>query len=73
VLIHFAQYDDGPILVTLPEILAMLKKAGADYQFAWVPGFPHFYPHGAPSLADDGTRMAISDRLILFLEKHLKK
>ena len=73
VLFHFAQYDDEPVLENAPALVAMLKKAGADYQFAWVPSFPHFYPNGASSLADDGTRMAIRDRIILFLDNNLKK
>ena len=72
VLLHFAQYDDPPLLVTGPGMVSMLRKAKTEFTLGWVPGFPHFYPHGAVSLTDDGTRMAVRDRVIQFLDKHLK-
>ena len=50
-----------------------MQDAGVDYQLAWVPGFAHFYPHGAVSLADDGSRNALSDRIIGFLDQHLSE
>jgi predicted esterase len=68
-----SQYDIDAILEPAPETLKLLKKAGADYQLAWVPGFPHFYPSGAVSLADDGTRMSVGERITEFLDAHLKK
>jgi hypothetical protein len=49
-----------------------LNKADTEFTLAWIPGFMHFYPHNAPSLADDGTRMTLGDRVIQFLDKHLK-
>ncbi len=72
-LIIYSQYDDGPILDAAPGIIKALDAAGSDYEMAWVPGFPHFYPSGAPTLGSDGTREALINRIIRFLDKHLKK
>lgn len=72
VLMHFSQYDDEPILVKAPGIIKMLREASTEFTLAWIPSFKHFYPHGAPSLADDGTRVSLGDRVIAFLDKHLK-
>lgn len=73
VLLHFSQYDDEPLMDMAPGIVTMLRKADADFTLAWMPGYMHFYPHNAVSLADDGTRMSLGDRVISFLDKHLKK
>lgn len=73
VLTHYAQYDDGPLLPIAESMAAMLNKADTEFTLAWVPGFMHFYPYNAPTLADDGTRMALGDRVIQFLDKHLKQ
>lgn len=70
-LLVYSQYDEHAQLDALPGLIALLKKAGVDYEFAWVPGFPHFYPHNAPSLGMDGTRMSVGDRIVGFLKKHL--
>jgi hypothetical protein len=72
VLAHFGQYDDLPILMTAPGLVGMLRRSNADVTVGWIPGHPPFYPHNAPSLADDGTRVALGDRVIDFLRTHLK-
>jgi len=73
VLLHFSQYDDAPLLVTGPGLVTMLRKADTEFTLGWMPGYMHFYPHNGVSLADDGTRMSLGDRVIAFLDKHLKK
>ena len=72
-LLHFSQYDDAPLLVTGPGLVTMLRKADTEFTLGWMPGYMHFYPHNGVSLADDGTRMSLGDRVIAFLDKHLKK
>jgi acetyl esterase/lipase len=62
VLLHFSQYDDEPLLATAPGLIAMLRSSNADFTLGWMPGYPHFYPYSAASLADDGTRMSLGDR-----------
>jgi acetyl esterase/lipase len=73
VLLHFSQYDDPPLMVTAPGMVTMLRKADTEFTLGWMPGYMHFYPHNAVSLADDGTRMSLGDRVISFLDEHLKK
>jgi acetyl esterase/lipase len=72
VLLHFSQYDDSSILIRAPGMISMLRRAENDFTLGWIPGFMHFYPYNAPSLADDGSRMALGDRVIAFLDTHLK-
>jgi dienelactone hydrolase len=66
-----SQYDEPAVLEKAPGFTKAMRNAGADYELVWIPGFPHFYPHNAPSLGDDGTRQALSERLVDFLELHL--
>ena len=70
-LLVYSQFDEHTQLGQLPGIIRLMQDAGIEYQLAWVPGFAHFYPHGAVTLADDGTRSALSDRIIRFLGEHL--
>ena len=72
-LLVYSQFDYPYLLSTAPGLIAMLEDADAEHEFAWVPGMPHFYPHGAPSLGADGTRRSVGDRIVEFLGKHLKK
>lgn len=71
-LIVISQNDDPVVLEPLPGTIDQLVASGLEYQFAWVPGFPHFYPSGAVSLADDGTRMSVGERITGFLDTYLK-
>jgi len=68
-----SQYDEPAVLEKAPGFTEAMRSAGVDYELVWIPGFPHFYPHNSPSLGDDGTRQALSKRLIRFLEDHLMK
>jgi acetyl esterase/lipase len=72
-LLVIAQYDLEAILEPAPKTIGQLRAAGGDAQLVWVPGFPHFYPTGAVTLGDDGTRMSVGERVIQFLESHLKE
>ncbi len=72
VLMHFSQYDDEPVLRQASALSAMLRSADTEFTLGWIPGFMHFYPHNAPSLADDGTRLSLGDRVIAFLNAHLR-
>ena len=72
-LLVTAQYDIDAILESAPETLAQLRAVGSDVELVWVPGFPHFYPTGAVTLGNDGTRMSVGERVIQFLDTHLKE
>ena len=72
-LVVASQFDIDAVLEALPDTTDNLRGAGVETSLAWVPGFPHFYPTGAVSLGDDGTRMSIGDRVAKFLDKHLKQ
>lgn len=66
------QNDLGVVMETIPELLTAVRDARVTHEYAWVPGFAHFYPTGAVSLGSDGTRMSVGQRVVKFLEKHLK-
>lgn len=72
-LIVQSQFDVAAILEGVPQVVSIAKNAGLEYNLAWIPGFGHFYPTGAVSLGDDGVRMSIGERVIQFLDKHLKR
>ena len=71
-MIVISQNDVGATLETAPDTIAALRAAGADVQLVWVPGFAHFYPTGAVTLGDDGTRTSLGERVVEFLDTHLK-
>lgn len=71
-LLMYSQFDEHTQLGDLPDIISLLRAGGADYTLAWVPGFAHFYPHQAVSLGDDGTRASVGDRIVSFLDRHLR-
>ena len=73
VLLHYSQYDDPPLMVIAPIMVELLRKADTEFTLGWMPGYMHFYPHNAVSLADDGTRMSLGDRVMGFLDKQLKQ
>lgn len=71
-LVTMSQFDVEATIQSVPPFAEHLKKSGLDYNLAWVPGFGHFYPTGAVSLGDDGIRTSVGERVIQFLDKHLK-
>jgi acetyl esterase/lipase len=52
-------------------LLAMLRPAGISTETAWMPGFGHFYPMGAPSLGNDMTKLTLKTRALRFLDRTL--
>lgn len=68
-LIFQAQNDLNAMYATGPRLLNNLDRIDADYEFAWVPGFGHFYPSGAVSLGGDGTRVPVEQRIYSFIER----
>lgn len=51
--------------------LGALGAAGIKTETAWMPGFGHFYPMGAPSLGGDMTKLTLKARLLRFLDRTL--
>jgi predicted esterase len=72
-LLVISQYDLEAILESAPKTIAQLRAGGSDAKLVWVPGFPHFYPTGAVTLGDDGTRMSVGERVIHFLDTYLRE
>ena len=70
-LLLVSQNDEPAVLEGIPELVRLLREMGAPIELAWVPGFPHFYPTGAVSLGDDGTRTSVGERVADFLDLHL--
>ncbi|MGD8719125.1 MAG: alpha/beta hydrolase [Candidatus Zixiibacteriota bacterium] len=71
-LLVVSQNDEPAVAETIPPFITAVREAGLDYEFAWVPGYGHFYPSGAVSLGDDGLRMSVGERIAAFLETNLK-
>ena len=69
VLMFMAQYDLPGALTSVPALIAHYRKTGVPYEFAWVPGFGHFYPAGAASLGADAVSMSVEERIAGFLER----
>lgn len=50
-------------------LLGALGAKGIFVETAWMPGFGHFYPMGAPSLGDDMSRLTLKTRALRFLDR----
>ncbi len=71
-LLVLSQNDLEAVSESIPPMIVEMQKANHDYELVWVPGFGHFYPSGAVSLSDDGTRTSVGERITDFLDQHLK-
>ena len=70
-LLILAQNDLDSVAESIPPMLVEMEKARLDYEFAWVPGFGHFYPTGAITLGDDAIRTSVGERVTDFLADNL--
>jgi len=68
-LMFLGQHDLEQAHEAMALMLRRYEETGAEYTFAWVPGFGHFYPAGATSLSGDGSKMSVEARILEFLEK----
>ena len=50
-------------------LLGALGTQGISVETAWMPGFGHFYPMGAPSLGDDMSKLTLKTRALRFLDR----
>lgn len=73
ILMFMGQYDLAGALSSVPLLIAHYEKVGVDHEFAWVPGFGHFYPAGAASLGGDAVSMSVEGRIAEFLERVIGK
>lgn len=69
ILMFLAQTDLSGARISNPIMVQHFEKMGVDYEFAWVPGFGHFYPAGATSMSGDATRMSVDARIMRFLNR----
>lgn len=73
ILMFMGQYDLAGALSSIPSLIDHYEKVGVEYEFAWVPGFGHFYPAGAASLGSDAMSMSVEGRIVEFLEDVIGK
>jgi predicted esterase len=73
ILMFMGQYDLAGALSSIPSLIDHYKEVGVDHEFAWVPGFGHFYPAGAASLGNDAVSMSVEGRIVEFLEDVIGK
>jgi predicted esterase len=67
-LLMFAgQWDLQGIRLGSASIAKLFQSRGAPVMQAWVPGFGHFYPMEAPSLATQFNQASVIDRITNFL------
>lgn len=71
-LLVMSQNDLPLMRHTIPLLMDKAQTSGIDFNFAWVPAFGHFYPTGAVSLGNKGVRTSVGERVITFLDRHLK-
>ena len=71
-LILLGQHDLSGALSSNPGLLAHYRKIGLDLSFAWVPGFGHFYPAGAPTMGGDATLKSVEERIVEFVSRVTK-
>ncbi|MBY5944830.1 alpha/beta hydrolase [Photobacterium rosenbergii] len=69
ILMFQGQYDLPATLIRTPALLEHYKNIQADFSYNWVPGASHFYPSGSVSLAGDGTRHSVEERMLSFIER----
>jgi len=69
ILLLLSQYDLAGVLSSVPLLVAHYEEVGVENEFAWVPGFGHFYPAGAASLGGDAVSMSVEGRIAEFLER----
>jgi predicted esterase len=61
---------DGVQMATRP-LVGGLAAAGISTEAAWMPGYGHFYPMGAPSLGSDLSKLTLRARVVRFLDRAL--
>ena len=72
-LLMFMGQNDLPGIMAGSRFLRdELTAAGSPPETAWVPGFSHFYPMGAPSLGADLSKESVGHRVIDFLTRELE-
>lgn len=71
VLLSVGQNDLDGVQLGGRGLQALFAAAGIRTETAWMPGFGHFYPMGAPSLGGDMTKMTLKSRLLRFLDRTL--
>ncbi|NLR92942.1 alpha/beta hydrolase [Flammeovirga agarivorans] len=69
ILQFLAQTDLTGARIANPLMIEHYQKTGVEYEFAWVPGFGHFYPAGATSMSGDARRIPVETRLLNFIKR----
>lgn len=68
ILLFQGQNDLEAAFALNPMLMQHYEKVGVPYEFAWVPAAGHFYTAGATSLAGDGSKLSIEQRIVRFIE-----
>ncbi|WP_406828519.1 alpha/beta hydrolase [Microbulbifer sp. ARAS458-1] len=66
-LMVWGENDIPGLLQIAPSMVRSMRGAGVDSQLAWVPGRGHFYRQNDITLADDGSKMPLLERMNKFL------
>ena len=69
ILMVQGQHDLEGVILGTPVLLRYFQKNNLEHELIWVPGFGHFYPAGASTLAFDGSRTSVEERIVNFLGK----
>ncbi|WP_338304145.1 alpha/beta hydrolase [Erythrobacter sp. Dej080120_24] len=68
-LFFIGQNDLQGMQIGTRSIVAILQGADIRAESAWIPGFGHFYPMGAPSLGSDLSKTTVKRRILEFLDQ----
>lgn len=67
------QNDLAGIQYSTPLMLSYFKNKGVQHSFAWVPSAGHFYKASSETLAGDGTKMMLEERILKFIKLTLEQ
>lgn len=71
-LLLLGQQDLDSAMSGTRALLQLLGERNVDHEFAWVPGFGHYYPGGAVTLSASGKRRPAHDTVAEFLYRELR-
>lgn len=66
-LLVVGQNDLAGVRLGSALLLQRFAQLRADVEFAWVPGYGHFYPRGAVTLGARGDKQSLEERIAAFL------
>lgn len=71
-LLLLGQQDLPGVMAGTRGLLQLFSERDVSHEFAWVPGFGHFYPSAAVTLSASGKRRPVDETIAEFLYRELR-